>query len=306
MRFIRKSMLSNRYAPTVATIGAYDGIHLGHKKILENLKAKAKALKVLSTVICFEPLPKEFFMGEKSPARLTLLRDKVSMFKALGVDQFVCIQFDTRFSQVEAESFIEDVLVKSLNVKYLVVGDDFRFGKNRIGDFNLLKKKGKELGYDVEKTDSYILCDKRVSSSLIRDIIEKHDFKLANLLLGYPYFISGRVIHGKKLGRTIGFPTINISVNHKLAISGIYAVQVGCQGNIYNGVASIGFRPTVQGKNRLLEVYIFDFQQQIYGEHVKVIFLHFIRYEEKFESVDIMLDQIKTDEKAAKTWLSSN
>jgi riboflavin kinase/FMN adenylyltransferase len=306
MRIIRKSMLSIQHAPTVATIGAYDGIHLGHKKILENLKSKAKSFNLISTVICFEPLPKEFFMGDKAPARLTLLRDKVGMLESLGIDQFVCIQFDKNFSCVEAESFIAEILVQSLNVKYLVVGDDFKFGKNRLGDFELLKNNGKKLGFDVEKTESYVINNERVSSSLIRSTIKKHNFELANQLLGYNYFISGRILHGKKLGRTIGYPTINIGINHKLAISGIYVVQVEHNNRVYFGVASIGTRPTVQGIDRLLEVYIFEFRQQIYGEHVKVIFLHFLRSEEKFESVELMLNQIKADEQAAIAWLANN
>ena len=181
MRFIRKSMLSRQHAPTVATIGAYDGIHLGHKEILQSLKNKAKNMNLLSTVICFEPLPKEFFLGDKAPARLTLLRDKVEMFRSIGIDQFVCIQFDTEFSGIDAETFIRKILVNSLNVKYLVVGDDFKFGKNRLGDFNLLKRKGHEFGFEVERTESYLIDNERVSSSLIRSIIKKYDFKFESI-----------------------------------------------------------------------------------------------------------------------------
>jgi len=303
MRFIRHSMLKKSYTPTVATIGAYDGVHLGHQQVLNILKKKAKDLNVLATVICFEPLPKEFFLGENSPPRITLLRDKVKILKQLGIDQFVCIRFDADFSGIEAEDFISKILVESLNIRHLVVGDDFRFGKKRIGDFALLNKMGSKFGFSVDRTHSYKLEGRRISSSLIRQTIQHGNLAQAKLFLGRDYAISGRVQHGKKLGRTIGFPTINIALPHDVVVNGVYVVSIEINDVFYTGVASVGLRPTVCGKIRLLEVYIFKFNQQIYGEHVKVTFLNYLRSEIKFDSVMNMMEQIKLDEQDAHTWL---
>ena len=303
MRFIRRGLLNNSYQPTVATIGAYDGIHLGHQQVLQSLCQKAKSLGFVSTVICFEPLPKEFFLKNNPPARVILFRDKYTLLKALKIDQLVCIPFDETFSQMEAKKFVKDVLVNALNIKYLIVGDDFRFGRKRLGNYELLQTMGQELGFSVEETKSFKLNGKRVSSSLIRDYLKEGDFTSVNNMLGRSYAISGRVLHGKKLGRTIGFPTINLAVKHRVALNGIYIVQVIFDKKVYYGVANIGVRPTVCGKKRLLEVYIFNFDQQIYNKHVKVIFLHYLRPELAFKTIAEMTKQIKIDAQNAQAWL---
>lgn len=292
----------------VATIGNFDGVHLGHQMVLKKIIQKGQELKLPTMVIAFEPSAKEFFLKEQAPARLTNFREKFSLIRELGIDKFVCLNFNNELANTPAQTFIESLLVETLRVHSLTVGDNFRFGKNRAGDINLLQELAKPLGYQVEDTDSFTSNKRRVSSTLIRDLLEKGELQEAERLLGHPYSMQGHVMHGEKKGRTIGFHTANIPINRiKSAVSGVFAVEVMLEnGDQYKGVANVGHRPTVGGTRTQLEVHLFEFSQDIYGELVKVTFLHKIRDEKKFASFDELKLQIQKDSKSAKDILNTS
>lgn len=289
------------YAGCVATIGNFDGVHQGHQQVLAHLKQQAKQHQLPATVISFDPLPHEFFVQDKAAPRIYPLRDKVRLLHALGIDDFIQFNFNHAFSQIEAEDFVLDILLKQLKVRYLVVGDDFCFGKMRRGNFQLLQQLGQQQGMQVQDTQTVTAAKQRISSSRIRTELQYANLHTANQLLGFPYQLSGRVRHGDQLGRTIGFPTINLRLPDNIALrAGIYAVKIKglvtqqCD-KIYYGAASVGKRPTVNGTDMRLETYIFDFDQQVYGQYITVELLKFIRPEEKFTSIDIMQTQIQYD-----------
>lgn len=285
----------------VLTIGNFDGVHVGHQQILARLLEKARVLNLPSVVMIFEPQPREFFAKKSenptaSPARLMRLRDKWHALAQSGVDYLLCVRFNKAFSQLEPAQFIEELLVSRLNIKYLSVGDDFRFGAKRAGDFSTLKQAGEQFAFSVEDSNSHTFKTERISSSLIREALQKDDFALATQLLGKPYCIHGRVAHGNKLGRTIGFPTANIMLNRLVTpIQGVYAVQVETPLGKFNGIANVGNRPTINGTKPLLEVHIFDFQGDLYGKAIAVNFLHKVRNETKFESFETLKLQIEKD-----------
>ncbi|MGX9418401.1 bifunctional riboflavin kinase/FAD synthetase [Vibrio sp. RC27] len=289
----------------VLTIGNFDGVHLGHQRVLAQVSEKAEQLGLSSVVMTFEPQPMEFFAKEKSPARLTKLRDKFVQLSKLNIDRMLCVGFDYQFANVEPEAFIRDLLVRQLGVKFLVIGDDFCFGRERRGDFALLQRIGKELGFDVVSTQSFCVESKRVSSTLIREALANDQLQRAAEMLGRDYSISGRVSHGRKLGRTIGFPTANIPMKRCVSpVSGVYVVQVkGLGQSVVDGVANIGQRPTVNGMRRQLEVHLFDVSENLYGKQLEVILLHKLRDERKFESFDALKQQIEFDAQAARVWL---
>lgn len=280
----------------IATIGNFDGLHLGHQHVFSHLKEKSLEYGLPSTIISFEPLPHEFFPGS-SPTRIYPQRDKIRILKSLGIDTFIRLKFNKAFSQIEAEDFVHDVLLNRLNVRYLVVGDDFRFGKMRKGDFQLLQTMGKENGMEVQDTRTLKDSGERVSSTRVRAALQRGNMPAANRLLGYPYSIAGRVRHGDKLGRTIGFPTLNLKLPEITALrSGIYAVKVhGINDKTYYGAANVGKRPTVNGTDMRLETYVFDFDQDIYGQYICIEPVVFIRPEEKFGSLETMQDVIHQD-----------
>lgn len=285
----------------VMTIGNFDGVHRGHAQVIANLLAKAKQYKLPATVMLFEPQPQEMFMGVDAPARLSLLRDKLTLLDELGVERVVCINFNHCFSSQPPSVFIEDLLVDKLGVKYLVVGDDFCFGKDRGGNFAMLRKAGEQYGFAVESTQSFVLGDTRVSSTMVRNALANGQFEQARRLMGHPFTITGRVTYGQQLGRTIGFPTANISLKRKVVpIRGVFAVKMHWQNNTYEGVANIGFRPTVKGQNCQLEVHLFDFNQDIYGQLVDVELVAKIRDEQPFESLQSLQAQISKDVDKAK------
>ena len=284
------------------TIGNFDGVHLGHQAILRHLRQKANALNLPMAVMLFEPQPREYFMGDKAPARLMRLRDKLHYLAQAGVDVVIVAKFDRTFAEQPADVFIEQTLVNHLHVKFLSIGDDFKFGSKRQGNFAMLQAAGKHFGFIVEDNRSFCLDEQRISSTAIREALANDDLQLAENLLGKPYRIFGRVIHGNKLGRTIGFPTANIRLHRQVnPIKGVYAVKVRLKsGEIFNGVANMGRRPTINGLMQLLEVHLFDFSQNIYGQMVEVEFCHKIRNEIKFPSFDTLKKQIERDVNTAK------
>ncbi|OOF57329.1 bifunctional riboflavin kinase/FAD synthetase [Rodentibacter myodis] len=289
------------------TIGNFDGVHLGHQAILRHLRQKADELHLPMVVLLFEPQPREYFMGENAPARLMRLRDKLHYLQLAKVDFVIVAKFDRTFAEQPAEQFIE-TLVKRLNIKFLSIGDDFKFGANRQGNFTMLQNAAKRFGFTVEDNHSFCLNEQRISSTAIRDALANDDLSLAEKLLGKPYRIFGRVIHGNKLGRTIGFPTANIRLHRQVnPVKGVYAVKVRLKsGEIFNGVANMGKRPTINGAMQLLEVHLFDFTQNIYGEQVEVEFCHKIRNEIKFPSFEDLKVQITKDVETAKAFFNKN
>jgi len=308
MKIIRGiTNLNQHNTACVASIGNFDGLHLGHQKIITKLKEKASQLNLPVTIISFEPLPAEYFMT-KPPARIYPMRDKVRLLNQLGVDNYLCLKFDHTFANQSPETFIKEILLEKLQVKYLAVGDDFRFGKERTGDFDLLKKIGRSNGMAVTDTPTCKVDGERVSSTRIRHHLENGEITAANNLLGYPYQLSGRVRHGDKRGRTIGFPTLNMRVlNHIAPQRGVYAVKVhGLEHSIYNGVANLGMRPTVKGTENRLETHLFDFDQNVYGKHICVELVEFLREEKKFEKFEALKIQIIKDAEMAKLILQKD
>ena len=291
----------------VLTIGNFDGVHLGHQEVLNGLKERAKALNLPSTVMTFEPQPQELFNGNGAPARLSRLREKLALLSHYEIERLLCIRFDAKFSAMTAQQFIEQLLVEKLGIKFLVVGDDFRFGHQRIGDFAMLQAAGKKFGFEVVSTQSLKVSNSRVSSTLIRQHLENGDIDTAREMLGHDYVISGRVRHGDKKGRTIGFPTANIALSRKVSpVRGVFAVTASFSDNgikyCYRGVANIGQRPTVNGTRMQLEIHLFDFQGDIYGKSLDTRVLHKIRAEKKFDSFDLLKQQIKLDVIAAQAF----
>lgn len=288
----------------VATIGNFDGVHLGHQALFGELIQRARRQGLPALVIIFEPQPMEYFQPERAPPRLTRLREKLEAIEACGIDRVLLIRFDTAFAAVEAESFVRDVLIDRLSIRHLFVGDDFRFGRSRIGDFDLLQTIGRETGFGVESLATVVEDGERVSSTRIRKALQCGDLRLAARCLGRKYRICGRVAHGRQLGRTIGFPTLNIRLlRRSTPLRGVFAVQVlGIDSAAaLPGVANIGQRPTVEDDGRfLLEVYLFDLSADLYGCHVQVEFIEYIREERRFESLEAMRVQIELDAKRAR------
>lgn len=288
----------------VLTIGNFDGVHLGHQRVIKGLVEKAKELNGIPSVLVFEPQPQELFSPDTAPARLCRLRDKYELLKNLGVERLICVNFNAKFAAQSAEHFIDELLVNQLNIKHLIVGDDFRFGKSRVGNYEMLVAAGNKHGFTVTDTASYTLADCRVSSTEIRAALEKDNLAQAKSMLGRPYSIRGRVFHGDKRGRELGFPTANVLLKRRVSpVSGVYAVQINIGEQEYFGVANIGARPTVAGVRQQLEVHIFDFDQNIYGQSIEVVMLHKIRPEQKFASLTDLQNQIQKDSQAAKEYI---
>lgn len=290
----------------VATIGNFDGVHLGHQAVLAQLAAKGDVLGLPAVVITFEPQPFEYFVPERAPARLTRFREKVELLRAYSIQQLCVLRFNRALAGMQAEAFIERLLVQGLNVRYLVVGDDFRFGRERRGDFALLQQAGRRHGFQVVNMHTFAVDHERVSSTRIREALLAGDLERAEMLLGRPYRMSGRVAHGDKRGRKMGFPTANIHLHRcKIPLNGVYAVQLfGIDEEPVNGVANIGLRPTVGGDKALLEVHLFDFDRDIYGAHVQVFFLHKIRDERRFDDFEALSAQIGQDCEQARRYFA--
>jgi riboflavin kinase/FMN adenylyltransferase len=279
------------------TIGNFDGVHLGHQAMLARLRETAGRLGLPACAMTFEPHPREFFAPDRAPARLTPVRDKLELLAAQGVERTYVCRFDYGFAQTPAEEFIEKKLVDGLGVRHVLVGDDFRFGARRAGDLALLKAHAPRLGYSVDAMSSVTLDGVRVSSTAVRDALAAGDLTATARLLGRPYSISGRVVRGDGLGRQLGFPTANVRVAHRPALSGIFAVEVaGIGDSVLQGVASLGVRPTVkQAAEPVLEVYLLDFAADLYGRRVRVNFHRKFRDEQKFADLAALTRQIALD-----------
>ena len=292
----------------VMTIGNFDGVHLGHRSVIEKLAERGKTLNLPVVAMTFEPQPLEYFLASNSPPRLMRLREKVIQFTQLPVDNLLIMQFNRYFANCDAEQFVDDILVNKLNVKHLVIGDDFHFGKARRGNFALLKEKGEQHGFSVEGTVSCYVEGRRVSSTIIRDALCAGNVAQAERWLGHSYSICGRVTHGDKRGRTLGYPTANIKMFRKnTPISGVFAVTItGIDGFELTGVSNVGTRPTVDGSSQLvLETNLFDFNQDIYGRYIEVHFKQKIRDEMQFSSLAQLQAQIEQDAAVTKHFFAN-
>ena len=293
----------------VLTIGNFDGVHRGHQALLAKLTAKARATGLPASVLTFEPHPREYFAHENRPRRLTSLREKIQLLAAQGVDRLYIGRFNARFASLTAEQFIDDILIRGLGVRDLMIGDDFRFGKGRKGDFAMLQHAGQTSGFTVEAMHTLVHEGERVSSSAIREALADGDMPHAARLLGRPYSISGRVMHGDKIGRTIGFPTANIQLKHRSPpLMGIYTVSVeGLADKPWPGVASIGVRPTINDAGRAtLEVNLFDWNADCYDAHLRINFLRKQRDEERYDSLEALTAQIARDADEARAYFVQN
>ncbi len=292
---------------SVVTIGAYDGLHLGHQKLLTQVVKEARKRNVPSVVVSFEPTPKEYFAGDSPPARLMRFREKFTALEKAGVDIFYCPRFGKAMTVIKADTFIRQLLIQTLNVRHLVIGDDFRFAARREGNIELLRRAGRALDFSVEQVASVTIGGERISSSAIRLALQAGDMQRAHQFLGRPYGMSGKVIRGEKLGRQLGYPTANVNLNRRLSpVLGIFAVRVsGLDGEPLDGVASVGTRPTFMGTKPLLEVHIFDFDRDIYGCQIQVDFIARLRDEEKFDDVQELIKQMDRDSDAAREILAA-
>jgi len=305
MKLIRGLHNLTRPLPASAvTIGNFDGVHRGHQAVIRQLRRVAEAAGLPTVVIIFEPQPGEFFAPGRAPKRLARFREKIAYLQAQQIDYLLCLRFDAHLAAQSAEDFVRQILIDSLNTRHLVIGDDFHFGHRRQGNFAYLRQNSERFGFLVDETETLIHDGARISSTRVRECIERDDFDCAAELLGRPYSLSGRIAHGQKLGRQLGYPTINIKMGDKtLIVKGIFAVQVkGIDNHPLRGVASIGTRPTVNGVDTILEVYILDFDRDVYGHRVVVEFLHKIRDEEKFASLDELTAHIAQDTEKARAF----
>lgn len=293
-------------AGSVVTIGAYDGIHLGHEQLLERVKHVAADRGLAAVVMSFEPTPKEFFGGARPPARLMRFREKFDSLQTHGIDLFYCPRFAAPMRDISADDFIRRVLIHGLNARYLVVGDDFHFARRREGSIEHLNAVAGVLDYDVEQVPSVVVNGVRVSSTAIRDALGRGDMTTATKLLGRPYRMSGKIVKGDRVGRTLGYPTANVDLRRRQsAVMGIFAARVhGLEGGPHDAVASVGSRPTFNGTKPILEVHIFDFDEDIYGDYIHVDFIEWLREQVKFDLVGDLVAQMDVDAENAKSALA--
>lgn len=308
MRLLRLGQpLDGARSGCVLTIGNYDGVHLGHRAVIEQVTASAARRSLPAAVMVFEPTPREFFAPEQAPARLSTLREKTCALATTGVDAAICARFDQRMASMSPEAFIDELLVAGLGVRHLVVGDDFRFGYRRRGDFDMLKTAGARAGFEVDSTPAFRIEGLRISSTAVREALARHDLDGARRLLGRRYSMVGRVRRGARLGRRLGYPTANIAPQRRvLPLHGVYAVRVeGAGRSGWPGVASIGTRPTVDGRETLLEVHLFDFDGSLYNRMLEVTFVAWLRPERHYDEVTEMVEQMHRDASAARAILEA-
>ena len=298
MEFIRGAHnIGSRHHGCVASVGNYDGLHPGHRQVIRSLAEHGRRLDLPVTIISFEPHPLEFFVPNAAPSRLMSVREKLEGMSELNVDRFCCLRFNHALANTEPEDFIKDLLIRKLGVRHIVVGDDFRFGRNRRGDFEMLRTLGRRYSMEVVKTESYLIGDERVSSTRIRECLAAGNLVQAARLLGRDYSVSGRVVRGDGNGRKWGFPTANLKLKHQnVALTGIFVVEVDLsEKTSLPAVASLGMRPTVGGTTLILEVHLLDFDADLYGQRIRIRFLKKLRDEVKFSSIETMCEQIKQD-----------
>ena len=307
MRLIRGlHNLHHSQLGSALTIGNFDGLHRGHQAVLRHLQQRAAEQQLATTVMTFEPTAQEYFSPGTAPARLQRLRDKLAMLQELEVNQVHCLRFNQELAELSADAFVRQILVEGLDVRYLVVGDDFRFGKERRGDFAFLQQAGQRYGFEVVSTRTFLEGEDRVSSTRIRQALAEGDLAMAEQLLGRSYRICGRVSPGQQRGRTIGFHTANVRLHRVVSpLKGVFAVRVyGLGSEVLNGVANVGTRPTVDGSYCVLEIHLFDFDSDIYGCYLDVEFCRKLREEKKFESFEALKQQIEFDVEQARTFFS--
>ena len=287
--------IPDNHGPSSITIGNFDGLHIGHIELLKNTIVLAKANNTIPVVLTFNPMPEEYFQNEYF-FRLMNNTEKLGFIEDYGIEEIILIPFNEEFSKMDENRFIEEVLVKKLNAKHIIVGNDFRFGHKRIGDVKLLESYGHDKGIEVTIVNLIEISGKKISSTGIRKLLISGKISEANNLLGKPFSIQGKIIHGEKVGRELGYPTANIEIYKSYPINGIFLVEVlhGNSDKLY-GLASIGNKPTFSGTNDVLEVFIFNFKLDIYGETIKVIFLEKIRDQIKFNTKEELIDQMKND-----------
>lgn len=289
---------------TVATIGNFDGVHRGHQALLTSLRSQAVRLQLPLVVVVFEPQPGEYFHGQQAPARLSSLREKLEVFRHSGVDYVLCVKFNHKLASMPAMQFAEDYIFTSLRARYLLVGEDFHFGHDRLGDVTTLCELGCKQACVVQKFPDFFIDEFRVSSTIIRQALHDGELDCAAKLLGRPYSICGRVVRGDGRGRQWGVPTANLSLHRNtLPLNGVFCVQVQRPGRpLLEGVANMGCRPTVDGRKNILEVHLFDVDELLYGEMLQVSFLHKLRDEIKFSSIEALIAQIHVDVADAKVY----
>lgn len=281
------------------SLGMFDGVHRGHSTIIKRLKEISNDKNYKVGLFSFLTHPRKVIDPNFDLKLLTLLEEKNKILEQLEVDILFLQEFDDDFRNLEAEDFVREILVKKLNTKHIIIGYDHRFGKNQKGNFTLLKKMGEELGFEVEQLEAITNFDTNISSTKIRKVLSEGNINEANEMLGYPYELSGKVIHGKKIGRTIGYPTANIEINENKALpkKGAYIVEVWLNGQFYKGMLSIGTNPTVNGDKMSVEVYILDFSEDIYGQEITIRFRDFLHEEIKFESLEKLIERLDEDKK---------
>ena len=295
-----------RHRRCVVTIGTFDGLHHGHQMLISHLAAKAEELSCPSLLVTFEPQPREYFRGAIVPARLTRFREKISILRDTRIDRVLCIPFNERTRSIPAESVVQDFLIDMLEAKYVVVGDDFRFGKNAEGDYTMLKAEGDRHGFGVSHMGTLVFDHDRVSSTRIREALEEGDFPMAEKLLGREYFMMGTVVRGRQLGKSIGVPTANIGLQrYRSALQGIFAVTVSGLEREYQGSAYIGTRPTIAGTEPLLEVHLFGLEREIYGARLKVTFHKKFRDDRAFDGLEELKDQMFRDHVEIRDWFEA-
>lgn len=307
MELIRgRHNLHPRHRGCVLTIGNFDGVHQGHRAVIRQLVQTGRERGLPSVAMVFEPQPQEFFTPARAPARLTRLREKLQLLAAAGLDRVLCLRFNHALAQLSPAAFISELLVQGLGVAHIVIGDDFRFGQHGAGHIGLLQQAGVDYGFSVARHDTFELHGRRISSSRIRAALAAGAFAEVADLLGRPYRLCGRVGHGDRLGRTIGFPTANLALHRRVSpLTGVFAVQVhGLAARPLAGMANVGSRPTVGGSRPRLEVHIFDFNQSCYGQLIEVEFHHKLRDEQRFESLAALTRQLHHDAAAARALLA--
>lgn len=293
---------------TIVTIGTFDGVHLGHAAILKKLTQNTQNETFESTVLTFFPHPRMVLQGKSDLKLLNTINEKIELLEKIGIDNLIIHPFDEKFAELNAEAFVSTILVDHLHVQKIIIGYDHRFGKNRTANIDDLISFGAQFGFEVEQISAQEIDEISISSTKIRTALEEGDIQLANEYLGYSYFLSGTVVKGKQLGRTIGFPTANIALEEDYKLvpqNGVYVVQAEIDGNIIYGMMNIGFNPTVQGKQKTIEVHFFDFEGDIYNRKIQVAILQRIRSEKKFKSIELLTKQLDEDRSFSRNYLQN-